>query len=163
MWLEAWDRKWIDDSCKWSCDSGHVTEIWSRSWGWKLYLPLYKSYICGQRDHLSVAAISMPYDRKWNCYSLVGEWGGLEAQGQEGSRGEFFVGGSFWHITSLTSKFKYSLKYIQDCQDVKSHSDLNGNRWYFKHRILPVFHSLVPWHLKTIGSSIADYIAIQFW
>jgi hypothetical protein len=39
----------------------------------EVYLTLYKSYISGQRDHLSVAAISMPCDRKGNGYSLVRE------------------------------------------------------------------------------------------
>ncbi len=35
-------------------------------------LPLNKSYITWSRDHLSVAAIGMSCDRKWNGYPLVG-------------------------------------------------------------------------------------------
>jgi hypothetical protein len=33
---------------------------------------MYKSYITWSRDHLSVAAIGMSCDRKWNGYPLVG-------------------------------------------------------------------------------------------
>ncbi len=64
--------------------------------------------------------------------------------------------GELWHTTTLTSKFKYSLQYIHDCQVYISYADMNENRRYFKHRILPIFHKLAPWHLRNIGSSIAD-------
>jgi hypothetical protein len=50
--------------------------------------------------------------------------------GSSRPRGELFVGGSLLHTTSLTSKFKYSLQYIHDCQDDISYSDMNVNRRY---------------------------------
>ncbi len=74
-------------------------------------LPLYKSYITWLCDHLSVAAIGMSCDRKWNGYPLVG-----------GVRSQIVI----------------------------SYFDMNGNRQNFKHRISPIFHNLVPWHLRTI-------------
>ncbi len=36
--------------------------------------------------------------------------------------------GELLHTTTLTSKFKYSLQYIHDCQVYISYSDMNENR-----------------------------------
>ncbi len=57
-----------------------------------------------------------------------------------------FVGGSF--CTPPHKLANLNIPYnTYDCQVYISYSDMNKIRQYFKHRILPIFHSLVPWHL----------------
>jgi hypothetical protein len=67
-------------------------------------LPIYKSYLTWSRDHLSVAAIGMSCDRKWNGYPLVGGVRSGISSRPRGEHGKALCWGELTHhLTNLAS------------------------------------------------------------
>ncbi len=96
-------------------------------------------YISGSCDHLPLYQwVMWPMSHWW-------ESGGV-AQGHKELLLTKVVGAYFnCHISFNTYMI---VKHI-------SYSDMNRNKWYFKHRISPIFHNLNSWHFRNIGGSIA--------